>query len=446
MAAGYPSWIKLLREIAEELEVNSKDVHDLAALAQWSLNAHKSDARIKDVINREIGPNKDIPKEAEVIARLPIRHIWTTNFDSVIERAYDVIGRPLQAISAPNDLARKPLMGASRLYKMHGSITNLDDIVISTEDYELFNTKRGAFLPVLESQLTTSSMLFVGISFADPNLRHILSLIRARFQGSGRGHYAIVRPPQRDDFDTDAEHGARQRQHDLWADDLQRYGLHVVEIDSFDEIAPLLQSLERKVAEDRVWISGSWPVGAVGSDAIVGLSQRLGNELADRDMSLVTGYGLVVGSASLAGFLDGLRNRAVWSIAERLIARPFPQPEQTGIDHKKQWDDLRREMAHLAGAVVVIGGKKVDADGNLVDADGVIKEVSIAIDTGKLVIPVGSTGGAAKIVANQLLSIDETDDQGMRVRPKNKDIEYLLEDARTTDEIISKIFEIIKQQ
>jgi len=103
-------------------------------------------------------------------------------------------------------------------------------------------------------------------------------------------------------------------------------------------------------------------------------------------------------------------------------------------------------MAHLSGTVVVIGGKKIDTDGNLVDADGVTKEVSIAIDTGKLVIPVGVTGGAAKIVADQLLRIEETDDQGRRVRPKNKDIEYLLDGARTNDEIIKKVFEIIKQQ
>ncbi len=36
MAAGYPSWAKLLCEIGEESGVNSRDIHDLAALAQWN--------------------------------------------------------------------------------------------------------------------------------------------------------------------------------------------------------------------------------------------------------------------------------------------------------------------------------------------------------------------------------------------------------------------------
>ena len=33
--AGYPSWKSLLRDIGTELGVDSNDVHDLAALAQY---------------------------------------------------------------------------------------------------------------------------------------------------------------------------------------------------------------------------------------------------------------------------------------------------------------------------------------------------------------------------------------------------------------------------
>ena len=37
MAAGYPSWSTLLQEIGDELGVSSKNIQDLAALAQWSI-------------------------------------------------------------------------------------------------------------------------------------------------------------------------------------------------------------------------------------------------------------------------------------------------------------------------------------------------------------------------------------------------------------------------
>lgn len=446
MAAGYPSWIGLMKEIGEELGVKSKDVHDLAALAQWSLNANKGDQRVKDVINKLISPVKETPPEAEVLARLPIKDLWTTNYDLVIERAFEKIGRPIQSIANPRDLGRKPANGAARLYKMHGSISNLDDLVISTEDYELFDADRGAFLPLLQSHLTTSSMLFVGVSFVDPNIRHVLSLIRSRFRGSGREHYAIIRPPQREDFDSDAEHEARFRQHELWADDLHRYGLRVVEIDNFNQIAPLLQKLEREVARSRIWVAGSWTLGTADEAGVVSLSHAIGDQIAKEQFSLVTGYGLVVGSATLAGFLDGLRDSGQWGLSERLFARPFPRTEQTQIDHQEQWRLLRTEMAQLAGTIVVIGGIKNTNDGEVVIADGVLKEVEIGLANGKLIIPVGSSGGAATQVAKNLLAIDCNNDDGDRVRPRNEDIEFLLNNDLDIGQIVEKVFEIIRDR
>lgn len=445
ISAGYPSWIGLLKEIGDELGVASKDVHDLAALAQWSLNAHKGDRRIKDVINREIAPVKDTPVDAAIIARLPVRHLWTTNYDEVIERAYRGIGRPIQAISDPRDLGRKPIEGASRLYKMHGSITNLNDIVISTEDYELFDSKRGAFLPLLQSQLTTSSMLFVGVSFVDPNIRHILSLIRSRFQGGGREHFAIIRPPQREDFKTNEEHQARLRQHELWADDLQRYGLQVVEIEDFDEIAFIMGRLEREVSRNRIWVSGSWTVGTGDEERVLELARAVGNGVALQNYALVTGYGALIGSATLAGFLEGMRDGGHWGLHERLIARPFPQPEQTRTDHEQQWQALRQEMAHLSGAIVVVGGTKFASNGETVVADGVLEEVRIGLENGKLIIPIGATGGAAELVAQQLLYEKEHDNGGSRRRPSDQDIHFLLDGNNSDTELVDRVFQILKK-
>ena len=52
--AGYPSWKELLREIGHELGVDSGDVHDLAALAQWSVRKSAGRTRVNNVIRAEI--------------------------------------------------------------------------------------------------------------------------------------------------------------------------------------------------------------------------------------------------------------------------------------------------------------------------------------------------------------------------------------------------------
>jgi hypothetical protein len=265
MGAGYPSWAKLLAEVGEELGVEAGDLHDLAALAQWSIQESGSATRVRNVIKAQIGVDHPIPEALEIIARLPVKNIWTTNYDRLIERAFTAINRPIDPVSGQADLALRATPGATRLFKMHGSIERLDDVVISTDDYELYRKNRGAFLPLLQAHLTSMSMLFLGISFADPNVRHVLSLIRESFTTAPPEHFAIVRPPQRVDYTSDAEFEARNTQHKLWSKDLKRYGLVVVEINDYGEASELLRQVERRVASRRVWISGSWPPESVPS-------------------------------------------------------------------------------------------------------------------------------------------------------------------------------------
>jgi hypothetical protein len=83
IGAGYPSWKALLQDIG----VHSSDVLDLAALAQWSISRSAGKTRILTVIRNEVGVDKPVPIPLEVIARLPIRNIWTTSYDRLIERA-----------------------------------------------------------------------------------------------------------------------------------------------------------------------------------------------------------------------------------------------------------------------------------------------------------------------------------------------------------------------
>lgn len=425
IGAGYPSWKELLQEIGIELGVDPGDIHDLAALAQWSVRKTAGRTRVNNVIRAAIAPEKPIPAPLTTIARLPIRNIWTTNYDRLIERAFSEIGRPLDAISAVPDLALKPRPGAVRLFKMHGSIDRLDDIVIATDDYELYRLNRGQFLPMLQAHMTSFSMLFMGLSFTDPNVRHVLSLIREGFPGSPPEHFAIVRPPHKSDYHSTKEFKARLIQHNLWADDLLRYGLHVVEIDDYAEVAGLMTEIERRVASNRVWISGSWPLVGGPPDELTYVSEvatAIGQQLGMEDFALVTGAGLTVGSTSISGFLAALQRLGSWDLERRLIARPFPQPLGAALPNVEQWAALRAEMARVSGAVIFIGGAKVEGL-NLVEADGVKAELEAALKTGAFLLPVGSTGGSARAIAEDLLKTPAT--AGAR-RPSKRDLRALM--------------------
>jgi len=446
MAAGYPSWSALLREIGDELGVGSKDIQDLAALAQWSIQESGGATRVRNVIKEHIGIDRPIPDALEVIARLPVRHIWTTNYDRLVERAFKEIDRPIDAVSGAKDLALKATPGATRLYKMHGSVDRLDDVVISTDDYELFRSRRGAYLPLLHAHLTSMSMLFIGLSFTDPNIRHVLSLIRESFTDAPPEHFAIVRPPQRDDFDSDDEFNARATQHKLWAKDLRRYGLAAVEIEDYEEVPDLLRQVERRVAARRVWISGSWPVDAGGPEtaAIYTLAEQIGRRIGNAGLDLVSGAGLIVGSAAISGFLDALRNGGGWDLDRRLVARPFPQPLAGAQANTEQWTSLRRELARQSGVVIFLGGAKV-VDGKIFSASGVLEEFSLAKAAGAFLLPVAVTEGAAREISDQLLGSPLPATGAGAVRPTDAELKQLSDPKASIDSMTEQIFNILKR-
>lgn len=444
ITAGYPSWSKLLHEIGEELGIHSGDIHDLAALAQWSIQETGNASRIRNVIKDQIGQDYPIPEALKIIARLPARHIWTTNYDRLIERAFDSINRPIDTVSAAADLALKPKIGATRLYKMHGSIDRLDDVVISTDDYELYRRKRGAFLPLLHAQLTGMSMLFIGLSLTDPNVRHVLSLIRESFTDAPPEHFAIVRPPQKEDFASEEEFKARSAQHALWAKDLRRYGLIVVEIDQYDQVPDLLHQLEQKVASRRVWVSGSWPVHTGGEEAarVYQIAEGIGRWIANSDRDLVSGGGLLVGSAAVSGFLEATRSGGAWDLDRRLFVRPFPQPLEGQSPNREQWSALRKELARHAGAVVFVGGAK-EEDGKLISAGGVLEEFELAKESGAFLLPVGSTGGAANEIAHRLIGSDLPFSGSKRQRPKDEILLELAHSDLDSTKVIDLIIDVL---
>ena len=445
-AAGYPTWAELLKDIAEELGVRSSDVHDLAALAQWHISETGGSTGVRSVIRKEIGKDRPVPPTLEIIARLPVRHIWTTNYDRLVERAFAAINRPIDVVSGAADLSLRARPGAARLYKMHGSVERMDDIVISTNDYELYRSKRGAFLPLLQAHLSSMSVLFVGLSLSDPNIRHVLSLIRESFTDAPPDHFAIVKPPSLADCDSEDEFKVRTAQHRHWAKDLRRYGLWTIEVENFDEIPRLMHQVERRVAAMRVWVSGSWPLdGDDGRAAdLYRFSEAIGRLIAETDRDLVSGAGLLVGSAVTAGFIDKLRQDGGWDLDRRLIVRPFPQPLAGEEPDRERWAALRAEMARQAGIVIFLGGSKL-VSGSPVVADGVLKEFEVAKEAGAFLLPIGSTGGAARQIADDLLGSSIPWEGVNAARPSDHELAILSSAATPAESLLKVVREILQR-
>ncbi len=66
----------------------------------------------------------------QIIGRLPITTVWTTNFDSLLERAFERAGRKVDVKCRDQDVTLPRRRRDVVLYKMHGDIARPDELII----------------------------------------------------------------------------------------------------------------------------------------------------------------------------------------------------------------------------------------------------------------------------------------------------------------------------
>jgi len=403
--AGYPDWRTLLKEIAEELQIDLDSEHDLVGVAQWYINkSGKQRTRIAQVIKESFPDKSEVPQAQRILARLPIRNIWTTNYDRLLERAWALQRRNLDVKSITSDLSISSPWADTTLYKMHGSVDHPAEVVIATDDYELYRKKRAGFLQILNGHLIALHCLFLGFSFSDPNIAHLLAIIRESMGEHATQHYAVVRRPQkRDESLADKPWAYEIARHNHWVEDLQRYGINCVEIDDYAEIDSILSDLEAAVGRRSVFVAGSYPDNLRDEDRnrIESIATRVGKIIGERKLRLVSGFGLTVGSSVIAGVLSMLYLEGVPSLDRSLYLRPFPQITPEGFEPAAFHRRYREDMIQQAGVCIFIGGVRQGA-GRAEIAQGVIDEYEIARSTGKVIVPVAVTGGAAAEIWTRL--------------------------------------------
>lgn len=129
------------------------------------------------------------------------RGIVTTNYDFLVERAYESAEAPQQVLERIiwdrddfDAAVRNP--GAVPFLKLHGCLNRINDpelpLVISSHDYHKFKTNRGQLVSTLREWGSSYPIIFCGYSIADENIKDILFDLSDKFLH--RPQYAIVDP------------------------------------------------------------------------------------------------------------------------------------------------------------------------------------------------------------------------------------------------------------
>ena len=93
-SSGCVNWKQLLKEIAEELELDIEKESDLVAVAQYYYNRSGNNrARLNEIIKDAFQTGKLPNDNHHILARLPISTYWTTNYDKLIEKSLENNGK-----------------------------------------------------------------------------------------------------------------------------------------------------------------------------------------------------------------------------------------------------------------------------------------------------------------------------------------------------------------
>ncbi|SCY52965.1 SIR2 family NAD-dependent protein deacylase [Microvirga guangxiensis] len=191
MTLGLPSWSTLIEHVAQELNLDLSEFREgdlnYLTLAEFYRIKQGSIGPLRSWMDRNWTIQEDKLKASkvhELICKLDFPIIYTTNFDRNLETAFDLHGKDYVKIVNAKDIARVR-EGVPQIVKYHGDFDNDDSIVIAETDY----LERLSFESPLDIKFRADALgktiLFVGYSMTDLNIRFLMHRLWRTWAGSG---------------------------------------------------------------------------------------------------------------------------------------------------------------------------------------------------------------------------------------------------------------------
>lgn len=436
--SGFVLWKELLRPLAKDIGLNIDDEHDLTAVAQYVKNQLGGRSSINSTILEAYDKGVHKNENVSILTRLPIYTYWTTNYDRLIEDGLREANRNPDVKMDFKQLSNTKKDRDAIVYKMHGDVEHAADAVLTKDDYAKYDLSHPLFRSVLKGDLISKTFLFVGFSFDDPNLDSILNQIRVLLGDNIRTHYCFMKRVVKTEDMNGESFGYQKAKQDLREEDLKRFGIQTVFVDDYSEITEILRALENAISANNVFISGSaeffekeW-----SKEKIEKLAYELSNRLVKEEFKVTSGFGLGIGSSVINGALDEIYNNKYKQISEYLCLRPFPQGIKDENERKLKWEKYRKDILSENGVAIFLSGNK-NVGGNKLIANGCLQEYEIAKQNKCMIIPIGSTGDAAKYIYDDIKS--NIEDYAYL-----KEYIDILETETDIEKIIDTVIDIIK--
>jgi Sir2- and TIR-associating SLOG family/SIR2-like domain len=405
-AAGYVDWPGLLDPVAKELCLDVKKENDLVALAQYYVNKRGANKhQLSQLLIEDFSDLQEPTENHRILARLPIRTFWTTNYDTMIENVLQSAGKIADVKYTREQLTSTKPRRDVVVYKMHGDVNHPSSAVLTKDDYEGYHRTHEAFITALSGSLVSTTFCFLGFSFNDPNLDYVLGRIRTTFAKHQRAHCCITKRRSRKEFSSKAQFDYAVIKQQLVTEDLLRFNIETVFVDQYSNITDLLREVEKRHRVRTVFISGSaHDYGSWRRQAAHEFIAQLASELIRKKFKITTGFGLGVGGPLVTVAVQSIYSQRLGGIEDQLVMRPFPIEIADPTQRQRTYERYREDIIAQAGIAIFLFGNKLDG-GKVIEANGVEAEFELAKKRGLWLIPVGASGFVAEKLWRHVLPL-----------------------------------------
>lgn len=177
--SGAPSGHALMRFLESELHQGKHVSNDYTECCQALQELYGRRALI-DAIKKKLTPLTPTGG-LKALPSVDWNAIYTTNFDMLVEKAYEGHKKPLRVFRSNFDFGGTDTGGPSSLYKLHGCISmdrstgSQASIITTQDDYEDFSKYRDCLWSKISSALCENHLVILGYSMGDEHVKILLN-------------------------------------------------------------------------------------------------------------------------------------------------------------------------------------------------------------------------------------------------------------------------------
>ena len=192
-AIAPPTWKELAAEMLPQLypasnggndspAANEASTSDVVRLAQEYEAAFGRPALHRH-LRAKIRDGDFVPGDAHMqLLRLPWRDVFTTNWDTLLERAAPSIVE--HHFSPVRSMQEIPLATRPRIVKLHGSVDARFPLICTEEDYRTYPAVFAPFVNTVQQAMMENLLVLIGFSGDDPNFLHWSGWVRDNLRDS----------------------------------------------------------------------------------------------------------------------------------------------------------------------------------------------------------------------------------------------------------------------